>query len=153
MDTVDVLWSMSVILLALSAGMAFTHVLEIPGKNRLPHEAVVAIQQRLYVGYRYAGTAIEALQLAGLATAAVLSLGEGGRFWLTVAALAADLATAVVFVAVTDRQNRWMAGVSVDAPPTAGWRRARAHWERSHGARAALFTVALALLLVALATS
>lgn len=153
MDAPDVLWSLSAILLALSAGTAFTHVLEIPGKNGLPHEAVVAIHQRLNVGYRYAGAVIEALQLAGLATAAVLTLGEGGRFWLTVAALAADLGTALVFAGITDRQNRWMARCPADAPPSEGWRRARARWERSHGARAVLFTGALALLLVALATS
>jgi hypothetical protein len=109
---------MSAILLALSAGVAFTHVLEIPGKNRLWHQAVVAIQQYLYVGFRSTGAVLEALQLTGLVAATVLVVGEGGRFWLTVAALAADLATAVVFVAVTDRQNRWMARCPADAPPS-----------------------------------
>src|SRR5215218_6556541 len=153
MDATEVLWSLSAVLLALSAGIAFTHVLEIPGKDRLPHPAVVAIQQRLYVGYRYVGAIIEALQLAGLAAAAVLTAGEDERFWLTVAALAADLAAAVVFVGVTDPQNRWMARCPAEAQPSEGWRRARGRWDRSHGARAALFTTALALLLVALAIS
>jgi hypothetical protein len=147
------LWLLSVLLLALSAGAAFTHVLEIPGKRELSPQAAVIVQQRLYRGYRTAGTVIEPAQLLVLAaTAAAVGLGGGASFWLTVAALAMTAATMVVFAVWTDPANRVMAQWSADRPPLAASWRARRSWEISHATRALLFLLAIALVFAAVVT-
>ena len=143
------LWLLSILLLALSAGAAFTHVLEIPGKRELPPQAAVIVQQRLYRGYRSAGKVIEPAQLLVLAAAAAAGSGSGAGFWLTVAALATVAATMAVFAAWTDPANRVMAQWSADRPPlAAGWQTRRS-WEISHATRALLFLLAIALVLAA----
>jgi hypothetical protein len=52
-------WMIALLLSAIASGVAFSHVLEIPGKRRLRAECVVAVQQDLYVGYRLPEAIIE----------------------------------------------------------------------------------------------
>lgn len=148
----DTLWLVSVFLLALSAGAAFTHVLEVPGKRGLPLETVVVIQQRLYVGYRYTGLALESGAIAALVAATCVAYGDGVIFWLSLAALGAVLGTTLVFVAWTDRKNRviarWRAGDAL--PPDA--KHVLSEWELSHATRAVLFLAGIACVLAALIT-
>jgi hypothetical protein len=49
----------AVLLSALAGGVAFSHILEIPGKRRLPTEYAVAVQKTLCVEYRVPAAAIE----------------------------------------------------------------------------------------------
>jgi hypothetical protein len=42
----------ALLLSALASGVAFSHILEIPGKRRFPPDLAVLVQQNLYVGYR-----------------------------------------------------------------------------------------------------
>jgi len=146
----EILWFISVLLLALSAGIAFTHILEIPGKRALPAETVVAIQQQLYPGYRAAGMVIEPLQLIALGAAAAVAYGDATSFWLTVGALAATLAAMLVFVSWTDVENRRMARWQLGEPLPPDWKRVRVRWELSHGGRAVLFLASVALVLGAI---
>jgi len=44
---------------ALPPGVAFSHLLEIPGKRRMPAEYGVAIQKDLYTGYRVPAAPVE----------------------------------------------------------------------------------------------
>jgi uncharacterized membrane protein len=81
--------------------------------------------------------------------AMVLVWGEGAEFWLPLAALAALVGTMVVFVLVTDPQNRRILAWQVDELPT-DWTRVRARWEASHGVRAAQFLAAVGRLAAAL---
>lgn len=75
-----VLWFISASPLALSAGVAFGHPLELPGKRRMPAETAVAVQQQLYVGYRCGGLVMELGALVTLATAAFHPV-RGRRNW------------------------------------------------------------------------
>jgi uncharacterized membrane protein len=140
---------LALLLGALASGVAFSHLLEIPGKRRMPTEYAVAVQQLLYVGYRAPAAVIELGAMLSALVAIVLVWGEGGEFWLTVVALAALVGTMVVFVLVTERQNRRILSWHADAVP-ADWTRIRARWEASHGARAGLFLAAVGLLAAAL---
>jgi hypothetical protein len=79
----------------------------------------------------------------------LLVWAEGTRFWLGLAAFAALMGTMVVFVSVTDRQNRRILAWLPDDPPS-DWTHVRARWEASHGVRAALFLAAVGLLAAAI---
>jgi hypothetical protein len=54
-----VFYLISALLTALAAGVAFAHVLEVPGKRRLPTETSVVLHQTLYLGFRAPSAAIE----------------------------------------------------------------------------------------------
>ena len=43
---------LALLLGALASGVAFSHILEIPGKRRMTAEYALTVQQLLYVGYR-----------------------------------------------------------------------------------------------------
>jgi hypothetical protein len=144
-----VLLMMALLLGALASGVAFSHLLEIPGKRRMATEFAVAVQQLLYVGYRAPAAVIEIGAMLSALVALVLVWAEGAEFWLTLAAVAALVGTMVVFVLVTDRQNRQILAWQPDDLPT-DWTHVRARWEASHGVRAGLFLVAVGFLAAAL---
>lgn len=129
---VIILWMVALLLSALASGVALSHILEIPGKRRMPTEYAVAVQKNLYIGYRLPAALIESV--AGLATlvALVLVWGQGAKFWLTLGAWVAGLGALIVFFSVTDPQNRRIGAWRADDLP-ADWTRVRATWEASHG--------------------
>jgi len=139
----------ALLLSALASGVAFSHILEIPGKRRMSTEHALAVQKELYVGYRAPAAAIEVGAILTTLVAMLLVWGEGPEFWLTLAALVALLGTMIVFVLVTDPQNRKILGWKADDLPS-DWTRVRARWEASHGLRSALFLAAVGLLAAAL---
>ena len=152
MSLASVFSVIALLLSALASGVAFSHLLEIPGKRRMPAEMAVAVQQILYVGYRVPAAVIEGGAILTAAGATLLVWGEGARFGLGLAALVALLGTMVIFVSVTDRQNRRILAWRPDDPPS-DWTRVRATWEASHGARALLFLAAVGLLAAAIHTA
>ena len=54
---------LSLLLVALTLGMTFCHVLEIPGKLRFEGAAWLTVQQNLYVAFGVVGAAIEVLSI------------------------------------------------------------------------------------------
>jgi hypothetical protein len=144
-----VLWMIALLLSAVATGVAFSHVLEVPGKRRLPAEVAVAVQQQLYVGYRTPAAIMELGALLSTLAVVPLAWDDGAACGLTLAALAALLGALLVFVFVTDRANRRILAWRVeDLPPD--WARVRARWEVSHGVRSMLFLAAVGLLAAAL---
>jgi hypothetical protein len=77
-------WMIALLLSALASGVAFSHVLEIPGKRRMRTEHAIVVQQVLYVGYRMPAAVIEVGALLATALATLLVWGDGTRFWLSV---------------------------------------------------------------------
>ena|SRR5438132_5257068 len=148
MQTVTVARLIALLLAALASGVAFSHLLEVPGKRRLPTDVAVTVQQTLYVGYRLPSALIELGAIVTCALAVAVGWNRSSC-WLTLAALVTMLGAMVVFGLVTDRQNRrmlsWLIG---DLPDD--WTRVRARWEASHGVRAVLFVSAVGLLALAL---
>lgn len=104
-----------------------------------------AVQRRLYRGYRVPAAVIEAGALGTIVVAGVLSPGNSTSFWLTVSAGGAVLAAFVVFVTITDRQNRRILRWSAGKLPS-DWKETRSRWELSHAIRAVLFLVTVGLL-------
>jgi uncharacterized membrane protein len=146
--TVTIARLVALLLAALASGIAFSHVLEVPGKRRLPTDVAVTVQQGLYVGYRLPGALIEVGAIAACAVAVVVGWNRPGCY-LTLAALVAMLGAQVVFALVTDPQNRRILSWRVSDLPD-DWTRVRARWEASHGLRAFLFLSAVGLIALAL---
>jgi uncharacterized membrane protein len=121
---------------ALRSGVAPKKLLEIPGKRQLSKELTITIQQRLYVGYRTPAAIIEQGALLSALVALLLAWGQGAAFWLIGASLVALMGAVVVFVLVTDRQNRLIRAWQPEDPPS-DWMQVLARWELSHGIRAA----------------
>lgn len=149
----NLLLIIGLLLAALSAGVALTHLLEIPGKRTLAPATAVTAQQWLYVGYRVPGAVLEFGSLLVLAVGAILLSGEGAEFWFTLAAFGALLAATIVFLAWTNRQNhriaKWRPEQATQRMPKR-WVKTRRRWETSHGVRAALFLVGVGLVAGAL---
>ena len=116
--------------------MAPKKILEIPGKRQLSKEVTITIQQRLYVGYRTPAAIIEQGALLSALVALLLAWGQGAAFWLIGASLVALMGAVLVFVLVTDRQNRLIRAWQPEDPPS-DWMQVLARWELSHGIRAA----------------
>jgi hypothetical protein len=65
------------LLLALAAGVAFSHVLEVPGKRRLAAETAVGLHQTLYTGHRAPMALIEIGAGAAALVATILAADAG----------------------------------------------------------------------------
>ena len=147
-----VFWLIAALLAGLAAGIAFSHVLEIPGKRDVDDATAATIQQHLYRGYRAPSAVIESGAFVAAVAAAIFAAGVATPFWLTVAAAVALAGTFVVFVAATEVQNRRISRWRIDAL-TEDWHETRRRWELSHGIRAVLFLFALGLLSGAMMSS
>ena len=161
---VQILQIVTLFLVAAAWAFAFAHAAEMPGKMRLDRQTYLAVQTIYYPGFTIGGASEP---LAVVATAVLLGLTppESGAFWWTALALAATVATHVVFWLVTQPVNRiWMqeqetgaAGSAFfatgAAAPAAGWKRLRLRWEWSHLVRAGLMTIAFVAMTIAVTQS
>lgn len=152
---------LAVLLVAAAWAFAFAHAAEYPGKMRLERDAYLTVQTIYYPGFTIGGASEP---LASIALAALLAFTPPGTaaFWLTALALAASAATQLIFWLVTQPVNRiWAskldlgkAGERFFSPDKAAslgdWTALRDRWETSHLARAALMSVALVALVVAI---
>ena len=77
MSLASVFSVIALLMSALASGVAFSHLLEIPGKRRMPAEMAVAVQQILYVGYRVPAAVIEGGAILTAGGATLLVWGEG----------------------------------------------------------------------------
>jgi hypothetical protein len=118
------------------------HVLEIPGKWRLPAETWLAVQQNLYLGHAVAGALG---YLGGGLACAWLALGLRGDRGAWAAAALVGLALAV-WALVVAPVNGWIAAATpATLPPD--WPTWRLRWEAGHAAGFLLVALAMALLL------
>src|SRR3979409_1724090 len=94
----------ALLLSALASGVAFSHILEIPGKRRMGPEQAIEVQQVLYVGYRLPAAVIEVGATVIALAAALLVWGKGAEFWLGAPAPTAPLGVRGGCPAVTGTQ-------------------------------------------------
>jgi len=139
----------TIILTALSAGLSFAHLLELPPR-------VFYFDARLWVAtttgglYALFGTVGAVAEVGSILTAIVLAYfvrGRGAAFYLTLAGailLALAFASWLVFVAPV---NAELATWTVDSFP-ADWTRYRDQWEYAHAANAVIKLVALSSLVL-----
>jgi len=139
----------TVMLTALSAGLSFAHLLELPPR-------VFHFDARLWVAtttrglYALFGTVGAVTEIGSILTAIVLTLfvrGRGAAFYLTLAGailLALALASWAAFVAPV---NAELATWTASSFP-ADWTRYRDQWEYAHAANAVVKITALASLVL-----
>jgi hypothetical protein len=139
----------SLFLVALTLGLAFCHVMEVPGKLRLSGPEWLTVQHNLYVAF---GPALGAwIEVGGIVlTWAVIFLARrrrGGR-WTLAAAVCTTAGLGVWFVMVAP-VNAALNGWTPDTLP-ADWTAYRNRWEAGHAVHAALFALGFGALVAAI---
>ena len=149
----------AVLLIAIAAGLALAHALELPGKLRLSKSAYFTVQSIYHPGFMLGGAIGEGGGLAALLLLLFLTPPATTAFWLTVAAFLALVGMHAVYWLLTQPvnsfwlQNAELTGASHEglmaAPSGTEWIELRNQWEYSHAIRAALGLISLALLVAA----
>jgi len=154
----------TVMLVALAAGLALAHALELPGKLLLDKASYYAIQPIYYPGFTIGGAVGELGGIVATVLLAVVTPAGTLDFWLVLAALAGLLAMHAIYWTVTHPVNNfWVAGKTMNAAGAAffgfgsrregwnpEWTELRDRWEYSHVARAVVAGVSLLALVMSL---
>lgn len=147
-----------VLLSAIAMALSLAHALEYPGKKRLSREHYLAVQPIYYPGFTIARAA-EPLSILALAVLLATTGYATCMFWLTAGALAAAVATHLLYWLLTAPVNKvWLSDETLsasadlffgkrDAVP-ADWTALRDRWEWSHIWRAATAGAAFVLIVV-----
>ena len=135
-------------LTALTLGLSFAHVLEMPAKLAYSPDLYVALQKSLYVSFGppNVGAFVEPGAILALVILAYLVRRRRPAFWLTVgAAFCLLLAFPVVFFIFTEPANAVFQAAHPASVPAdfAGY---RSQWEYSHAARFVLQLTGFGLL-------
>ena len=129
----------------LSAGVAFTHLLELPNKRLLTAQDYLFVQQHLYEGFGRVIGPVETVALVSAALAAALLRKRRVPLILTLLAVAGLIAAQIIWQLHNGPVNEAVATwTAATLPPD--WTRYRDRWEVAHAVRAGLYTVGLGLL-------
>lgn len=139
----------TVVLAALTMGLALAHALEHPGKMRLNREDYLATQTIYYPGFTIGGMGEPLSVLAALALS-IATPHESGSFWWSVAGFIGLAIVHAIFWTVTQPVNRYWAAIrTVYGPPPDRWQQFRGRWEYSHIIRAIFATASLICVTIA----
>jgi len=139
-----VLWFAGLVLVTLIFGLAFAHVMELPGKLRLDGPTWLIVQQNLYIGF---GPLAAVVEPVGVIVAWVLAWKLRRRRGFAIAVSAALCVSvglvewALVVAPMNARLNAW---TTATLPPD--WTACRDQWEFGHALHAMLFGAAFCLL-------
>jgi hypothetical protein len=140
-------WFVAALMVALILGLAFAHVMELPGKLRMDGPTWLTVQQNLYIGFGPLAAVVEPVGIL-LTWVLVFMLRRRGRSSFRLALLAAACATiglvewALIVSPMNALLNGWTAAT---LPPD--WTACRDRWEIGHAIHAALFGVTFCALL------
>lgn len=138
----------TILLVALTTGMAFAHVLEMPAKMLYDAELYLTVQRSLYAAWgppNIGGVLEPAAVIAMLALCAAVRRRRRA-FWLSsAAAVCLLLAFPLVYFLLVEPANEIFRSTSLIP---ANWTELRYRWETGHVLRFALQFVALSLLLL-----
>lgn len=129
----------ALLLTGLSAGVAFTHLLELPNKMSLSAQNYLLVQQHLYQGF---GRVIGPIEVgAFLAAIAIVVLVRRRRvtFLLTLFAVICLAIALVVWEIYNGSVNQTVDSWTIETMPS-NWVTYRNRWEYAHAARAILYT-------------
>ncbi len=135
-------------LVALTLGLVFAHVMEIPGKLRLDGPTWLAVQHNLYVAFGLVGAAIEILAILTSWILVVLLRGRGRTLTWTVVGAVAVSAELVDWFVLVSPANEVLNGWTAATLP-ADWTDIRNRWEIGHAIHFALFALGFGALLAA----
>ena len=140
----------NLLLVALTLGLTFCHVMEIPGKLRLSAAAWLTVQHNLYVAFGPAlGAWIEVGAILLTWVVALLVYQRRPAFgWTLASALCVSVGLAVWFLLVAP-MNAALAGWTPETLP-ADWPRYRDQWEMGHAIHCILFALGFGGLVIAL---
>jgi hypothetical protein len=162
----DFLEVLAVLTVVVAIVPALAHALELPGKMRLTKDQYYVTQRIYYPGFTFAGIAEPAAIIVIAVLLFVMPIG-GADFWLTLVSLVGLLGMHVAYWLLTHPVNKfWVEGQDLsrvgagffsfgsrdkgaDKALPVGWMELRNRWEYSHVLRAALSTVSLVSLLIA----
>jgi hypothetical protein len=169
---VDVVRSLSLILVVLALVPALAHALELPGKLRLSKEAYFAVQPIYYPGFTIAGVC-EPVAIVATTVLLIVTPRESAAFWLTLMALLGLIGMHAVYWLFTHPVNNfWLQNERLsslgsgffslgsskqgrhqsDSHPV-DWTDLRDRWEYSHVARAGLALLSFIALVIAVSSS
>lgn len=140
----DAAFFVALIATAMALGGALAHAFELPNKIGMTREAYFTVQQ-IYLGWNRLAFVLLA-QLIGIVAVIVLYRREGQVLWPAALALACLLAAQAVFWIWTFPAN---VATSNWSTQPGNWETLRSQWEYSHLAGAALQTLAMVGLIVA----
>jgi hypothetical protein len=139
----------NLLLVALTLGMTFCHVLEYPGKAELTGPEWLTVQHNVYVAFGVIGAVIEVTAI--LTTWIVFAQIRTWKLARVLTLLAALCTTAALGVwfgwvdPVNTALNAWTPETLPD-----NWASFRDRWEAGHAVSAALFLLAFSALVVAI---
>jgi hypothetical protein len=137
---------LATLLVALILGLAFAHVMEVPGKLRMDGPTWLIVQQNLYIGFGPAAAVMEPLGILFTWILVFMLRGHRSAFRLVLLAAVSTTTGLVVWALVVSPMNalldRW---TPATLPPD--WTACRDQWELGHAIHAALFGAALCALL------
>lgn len=139
----------SLFLVALTLGMTFCHVLEIPGKLRLEGTEWLTVQQNLYVAFGSVGAVIEVASILLTWIVVVQVRKRQPAFYWTLGAALCVTAGLIVWFLLVAPMNAALSGWTPEALP-ADWSDYRNQWEIGHAIHAALFGLGFGALVIAL---
>ncbi len=137
----------AILLTAISMSAGWAHLLELPNKMTLSRDDYLVVQQ-IYRGWAWLGIAVIGSLFSAIALAFV-QRGRGAPCRYAIGAALCIAASLVVFFTVTFPVNQATQNWLV-VPEN--WQALRWRWEYSHAANAALYFLALALLVLSALT-
>jgi len=138
------LWFAGLVLVTVIFGLAFAHVMELPGKLRLDGPTWLTIQQNLYIGFGPLAAVVEPLGVVLTWLLAWRLRRRRGFATAVAAALCVSLGLiewALIVAPMNTRLNGW---TTTTLP--ADWTACRDQWEFGHLLHAILFGAAFCLL-------
>jgi len=153
----------AVVVVAIAMAIALAHLVELPGKMRLPKEQYLAVHTIYYPGFTISG----ASEPLGVVVAALLAALTGSAL-LTSASVALAVMQLIYWVWIHPVDNFWIRSFRLRStgranfelgqaalPETgfAEWTSLRDRWEYSHAARAILAVLAFVMLVTAVVGS
>jgi hypothetical protein len=140
---------LSLLLVALTFGMAFCHVMEIPGKLRLNGAQWLTVQQHLYIAFGLVGAAIEGLSIFLTWLVVFQVYRRRSAFYWTLGAAICVTAGLIVWALLVASMNAALSGWTPETLP-ADWTDYRNQWETGQAIHAALFGLGFSALAIAL---
>ncbi len=137
---------------ALVMGLAFAHVLELPGKLRLDGADWLTVQHNLYIAFGVpVGAALELGAIIFTWIAAAMLRGHRTAFRLTLWAAIVSTIGLVAWALIVSPMNAVLNGWTPATLP-AGWTAVRDRWEAGHALHFVLFGAAFVLLVMSMLT-
>ncbi|MFL5289029.1 MAG: hypothetical protein ACJ8AW_50765 [Rhodopila sp.] len=131
--------------MTLILGLAFAHVMELPGKLRLAGPDWLTVQHNLYIGFGSFAAVVEPLTILLAWILAIRLRSYGMDYMLALGAALCVTAGLIVWALVVSPVNGALNGWTVASLPT-DWPAYRNRWEIGHAIHALLFGAAFCML-------